>query len=363
VVTACSRRLSTAIALALLTALVGCADVSASDAGAPPMHVGANANVAYPVGPAGGALSGTYPNPAIPWTGDASGAQGGVVWLTDAGALQAAPWYGSQSGQFPTLGTPGITFAGPHVTACLGGAAGNTCSYTATFTGWVEVQGCGGGGGGGGGATGIGGGGGGGAQWTTKFVQVSLGTTYTITAPGPASGGTGSGSIGSNGTSGSDATFSTLVSLAGASGGQGGVIASGALGGCPTTSAGGAIATCGAPSIPVAGPPGTGGSGASSSSTAESGVRAMTRANNGGDACTGGTNGGGGGGGEGGNTQPTGGCGAGSNGQPTADAGAPSPGGSAPANSCGGGGGGGRYSSGIGANGGAGGSGVVLVFD
>jgi hypothetical protein len=103
----------------------------------------------------------------------------------------------------------------------------------------IILQGCGGAGGGGGGsggsssAAGQGGGGGGAAEWITAPVQVTPGTTYTITIGNGGVGGTAgipNGGLGINGIGGGTTSFvngATSVHFFGGAGGNGGSIYSG----------------------------------------------------------------------------------------------------------------------------------------
>jgi len=377
-----TSRISAVIAVASLIALcvlIACPHMTGdveSEGSVPEetsAHIAANANFAYPVGPAGGALGGTYPNPSVPWTADASGAQMGAVSVTDAGTLQALPCYASQVGQFFTCAAGGYNLAGPHVTSFSGAG---TYTYTPTFTGWVLVQGCGGGGGGAGGGAyqKCGGGGGGGALWGGKWVQVTASTGYTITIAASASGGTGSASgAGTAGQPGGDATFSTLVSFAGASGGGGcnGTNTGFGAGGQATqtvgvndaspptnnlyTSVSNNAATANVTSLFQC--PSCGGWSGNAGTLALSGSNAPVRMSASAPGYGAGLYGGGGGG-EGGN-------GSGGNGgfTPVADGG--TTGNGAAAGSCGGGGGGSTSggSGGTGGGGGTGGTGFVVVFD
>jgi hypothetical protein len=292
----------------------------------------------------------SWQNPAsgtIPWFGDSGAAQQGFVFSTDAGVANAVPCYTNQIGQFLTCQSGAPTFGGPHVTTFT--ASG---TYTPTFTGTVEVQGCGGGGGGGGGGTSGGAGGGGGALWSSKFASVTAFSAITVTIGSAAAGGAAAAS----GTKGADATFGTLVSFAGASGGQLGTGSAAGSGGL-ATQVGGSNGFAATASTVLSFPcPACGGGGGLGPSTGASGGNNPTRAS-GSSAGTGGTTstgGGGGGGGEGANgSGATGGNGSAS----TATGGS-----NASANTCGGGGGGGGASGTAGA-GGNGGSGVILVFD
>lgn len=111
-------------------------------------------------------------------------------------------------------------------------------SWTASFTGPVRIEGCGGGGGGSGGTMaynpplGIGGAGGGGALFGTLVVNVVSGTSYVVTVGSGGLGGTGgSPSVpGGSGAPGGDTLFGTLAVFSGAAGSDtsGGVPISGA---------------------------------------------------------------------------------------------------------------------------------------
>ena len=396
----CNKRTVAGVALALglaigtVAILLGCptspVDVgvpTALDAGsdatllapatlAPPHPVfGSAASYAYPVGPAGGCLAGTYPSPyldascipaaAVTWYGDSGGAAGGIGFTTDAGTVEYAAFYGNQIGQFPTLGSNSVTFGGPHVTAFT--STGGT-TYTPTYTGFALGCGCGGGGGGGGGSThgGGSGGGGGGSLWSCNFFATTLGSGITITPGTGGSGGAGSTIVGGNGTGGTDSTIGALVSFAGASGGGGGTASAFGAGGqavlfteTPTN----VYASTGNAPSPASGQflcsacGGWGGTALNGVAGATNPTRASGSSPGAGGVGTG-TAAGGGGGGEGANGSGGGGAN-GPAGDASAEGGAPA------ANTCAGGGGGSAAdgAGGAGANGGTGGSGYVLIFD
>lgn len=98
-------------------------------------------------------------------------------------------------------------------------------SWTTSFTGPLFVEGCGGGGGGGGGAgdntTNFSGGGGGGSLKQTGIVQVTSGSTYSITIGVGGLGGAGvTGVTAATGSSGGATSFDVLFSTMGAGGGD-----------------------------------------------------------------------------------------------------------------------------------------------
>jgi len=233
----------------------------------------------------------------------------------------------------------------------------------------------GGGGGGGAYAASAGGGGGGGGLRTSTGLAVSAGTPITVTVGGGGPGTGGSTGVGS-GTNGTNSVFSTITSLGGGGGGgysgstsTNGTYSNGALGG-----AGGGASFGGSPGLGTAGQGNAGGAGGF---TGAAGGTGSGLAGGGGGANGSGAAGGaggaggassisgssvtyaGGGGGSGyggagpGGTSSLGGAGGGGNG---GNGGPAVPGTAGTGNT--GGGGGGSYAV---ANGGAGGSGIVII--